>query len=495
MGNWTSDSTTLGSVRDDLVSLFVRVAQMNLSAVAVQNHSYFLTYDELHRRSSISARYVSNYVGPGDIVCVHADRTVNWIIAIYAVLKAGATYCPLDPDLPPAVRDINFEIAVAKLFLTGSVAAKSTKPPSAKYCFSIEESFQEREIAPGPLQRTPSPDSTAYLCFTSGSTGKPKGVLYHHRGLVAFQKDFQVRLCARLGWKIAQFMSPAFDGSTHEIFSALSYGATLVLKDASSPFAHLKAADAAMPTPSMAAALDVHEFQDFKIVYLIGEAVPQDVCNAWADKKRLFNMYGPTEASCDATIKELAPSEPVTLGNPNPSTRVYVLDSQRKLVPWGVVGEIYLAGVQVAAGYIGRPDETATKFLLDTFNPQYKGERMYKTGDCAYWKESGELAFLGREDCQIKLRGFRIDLDDLEARMIRANENCTSVAVVMQDGRLVALVQPANLDLTLFKSRLVHHIPGYALPSQVQAVSSFPTTRIGKLDYKAIAAMAFPDAD
>ncbi|KAF2795570.1 nonribosomal peptide synthase GliP-like protein [Melanomma pulvis-pyrius CBS 109.77] len=492
MGNWNSTSTRNESAEDDLVSLFVRTAEANPSEKAVEHCAGDLTYAQLHERSTLVARHLLPYINPGDVVCVHADGTTNWIVAIYAVLKTGATYCPFAPELPEAVRSMNYETSKARLFLTGSVAAKTTKPTTAEMCFSVEELLQE-ECTLGLKSRDINPYISAYLCFTSGSTGKPKGVLCQHRGLVAFQRTFDVRLFSRPSWKIAQFMSPGFDGSIHEIFSALSYGATLVLKDPSKPFTHLKAADAAILTPSMAKALSPDEFPRLKVLYLVGEAVHQSVCDTWAQSKRLFNMYGPTEATCGATIKELKAHEPVTLGGPNPSSRIYILDSQQRLAPLGAIGEVYLAGIQVAVGYVGLPEVTEQRFLHDTVNTHYTGEKMYKTGDRAFWTESGELSFLGRSDREIKLRGFRIDLDDLEIRMLRADDDCTGAAVTLQGDNIVALVQPAHLDLVRLRARLASCIPAYALPRRICAVTSFPTTRMGKLDYKAVSGLEFSD--
>ncbi|RMZ66212.1 nonribosomal peptide synthase -like [Pyrenophora seminiperda CCB06] len=488
MGNWSSKRTRINSVSDDLVSLFMRTAKTYPTAIAIESPSTSLTYAELDERSSHVAKHLAQYVSPGNVVGASADKTANWIVAIYAILKAGAIYCPFDNDLPEAICATNFTTTGAKLFLTSSTKTKSLKPTTCNFCLSIEELLESDPIPSTSLAGLTNPSMGAYLCFTSGSTGRPKGVMCRHRGLVAFQQDLKVRLGARPGWKIAQFMSPAFDGSIHEIFSSLSYGATLVLKDATRPFDHLKKADAAILTPSVAHSLEVSDFPNLKSVYLVGEAVPQSVSNKWA-VKNLFNMYGPTEATCGATIKRLTINEPVTLGHPNPSTRIYLLDSQRRLVPWGAIGEIYLAGVQVANGYIGLPDVTSSRFLPDTINPDCEGEYMYRTGDRAYWTEAGELSLLGRSDREVKLRGFRIDLDDIEVRMVRAHTACTAAAVTIQDGELTALVQPADLDLAALKRDIGKHIPTYALPRRIQAFDTFPTTPIGKLDYRAITDM------
>ncbi|KAI0176001.1 acetyl-CoA synthetase-like protein [Hypoxylon sp. FL1284] len=492
MGNWRAETTRDRFYGDSLVSLFDYAAKADPSAVAVDHSSRRLTYGELQEQSSQVARHLTRYIDSGDVVCVHADGSPEWIISIYAVLRAGATYCPLDPALPEAVRARNFLVAGARVFLTGTTSTMGNKPTSCSFCLSVGDLLLRDDIPEKAANtRAPRPDSIAYMCLTSGSTGTPKAVRCRHIGLVAFQTSLEVRLYARPGWRIAQFMSPAFDGSIHEIFSALSYGATLVLKDKTSPFENLKTSDAAILTPSVAGILDPEDFPNLKALYLVGEAVPQGVCNAWASKCQLFNMYGPTEATCGATIKKLKAQESVTLGHPNPSTRVYILDSQRRLAPWGATGQIYLAGVQVAVGYAGKPDETAERFLPDAVDRKLSGEFMYKTGDAAYWDERGELVFLGRRDREIKLQGFRINLDDLETQLKLADEQCVAAAVTRQQDYLVALVQPADLNLERFAAQMRSHIPIYARPRHVLAVDSFPMNRIGKLDYNAIAATSF----
>lgn len=492
VGNWNAPSTTMGHYHEDLVSLFLKNTEEFPTAIALQQDDHVLTYADFYQQFSRVAQSLANYVKPGDVVCVHADGSINGMIAIYAILKAGAVYCPFDPKTPRLIRDTNYLAANGKLFLAGNKTDISARPDTCTFSISVEELLKETSRTPLDEPRSPRPGSPAYICFTSGSTGKPKGVVCRHESLVAFQKDFAVRLCARPGWRIAQCMSPAFDGSIHEIFSALSYGATLVLKDSSDPFHHLKSCDAAVLTPSVAMLLDPADFPQLQHVYLVGEVVPQAVCDAWSVKEGLYNMYGPTEATCGATIKVLAANKPVTLGRPNPSTRVYILDGQRKLAPRGVIGELYLAGVQVATEYVGRPDETGKRFFPDSICPQYVGERMYKTGDRACWDEKGELIFQGRIDRQIKLRGFRIDLDDIELRLAQADSNCTAAAVTSSGDHLVAFVQPANLDVSDFRAKAQHHVPIYAMPRHIVAVESFPMTSCGKLDYQAVVAPTRP---
>ncbi|KAI4859405.1 BcNRPS1, nonribosomal peptide synthetase [Hypoxylon rubiginosum] len=478
--------------QQNLVHLFDLAAVTNSDAIAIEKDVHTVTYSQLHQSAMTVTRHLTHHVTPGDVVCVHADRSVNWIIAIYGILRAGGVYCPLDDALPADVRNQNFHQSGARILLTGSTSAKKYVPDSCGECLSVEDILKTGNDLSGTSSLAAqcsnliaSPEAGAYLCFTSGSTGFPKGVLCTHQSIVAFQNDFDVRLKSRVGWRIAQVMSPAFDGSIHEIFSALSYGSTLVLRNTIDPLEHLSKVDASVLTPSLAKVLRPHNFKSLRALYLVGEAVPQTVCDEWASKVSLYNMYGPTEATCGATIKQLQPGQPVTLGKPNPSTRIYILDSRGKFVPIGVVGEIYLAGVQVSRGYINRPDENATWFLPDHIHSGV-GERMYRTGDRGYWDEQGELHFCGRRDRQIKLRGFRIDLDDIEVRIRNAVPGCTMVAVARDNDYLVAQLQPETVQSTNARKFICKALPSYAVPRQIMTVSEFPRTNAGKVDYVGI---------
>ncbi|KAL8701492.1 MAG: hypothetical protein Q9201_004878 [Fulgogasparrea decipioides] len=487
IGNCLSNSTTASSVHDDLVTLFERAVSKDPSAVAVEKASEKLTYNQLNLMADRLAKHLVQYIKPGDVVCVNADRSLNWIIAIYGILKAGGIYSPQDKALPAVVRDTNFQSAAAKVFLVSSSSDKKLKPGSCDVCLALDELLSDSCVSrlDVSIRQLPTPSANAYICFTSGSTGKPKGVICTHEGLVAFQRTPEVRLFARPGRKISQIMAPAFDGSIHEIFSALSYGATLVLPDSMDPVSHLRLVDSAILTPSLAQRLTPCDFPRLETLYLVGEPVPQPVNDIWAAQKQLYNMYGPTEGTGGATIKRLLPGKPVTIGVPNPSSRVYILDRNQFLVPPGVAGEIYLAGVQVARGYISRPDETKNRFFPDHIFGK-TGEFMYKTGDQGYWNSEGEIICIGRNDRQIKLRGFRLDLNDLEIRMAQAVPALKAVAIARKEDYLVAMVQPSTLDVTDVRTKIAKVLQTHAMPRMIAAVDKFPMTPIGKVDYKEV---------
>ncbi|KAI1410591.1 hypothetical protein F5Y13DRAFT_202065 [Hypoxylon sp. FL1857] len=493
--NCESLETLDESKGDDLVTLFESVVARNPAVPAITNgYGQGISYADLDQAAAAVAQELS-WVKSNEPVCVYADRSVNWLVAIFGVLKAGGVYAPLDPSAPASVRHANFVQSGARTILFPSSASISgdTSPVG---CLTmavdvIVEKSKDLAIS-YPTRCAAHPDDIAYICFTSGSTGQPKAVQCTHKGLVAFQKDYLVRLTAKKGTVVAQVMSPVFDGSIHEIFSTLTHGATLRLASADTqdhPFAHLQDCDAAILTPSIANVLDADQYPRLHNVYLVGEAVPQSVCDAWAKNHCVYNMYGPTEATCGATIKRLAPGKAVTLGQANPSSRVYILDRNQCLLPPGAVGELYLAGIQVSNGYINLPSENAECFFPDSVLPE-TGQRMYKTGDYAYRDSTtGDICIIGRKDRQIKLHGFRLDLDDLETRITKAIPNCRGAAVFRRDDYLVAAYQIPSTSTNAsdeFEDKMLirNALPPYAMPRRILALFELPLTAAGKLDYK-----------
>ncbi|KAI1942954.1 hypothetical protein LOZ57_005251 [Ophidiomyces ophidiicola] len=486
LGNCISDQTTIPSVVEDLTSLFCQTAAKYPDHIAVEKGDDQVTYSQLMTAASSIAEGLEAFIQRGDVVCIHADRSLEWIYGIYGILMAGGIYCPIDAALPQPLRNSQYQSAEAKVFLVPYEWQKTSQPLSCDTVLVLEEIIRKVQ---GSIvaQPDPNPLASAYICFTSGSTGKPKGVLCTHSGLVAFQRDKEVRLMSEPGCKIAQTMSAAFDGSIHEIFSALSYGATLVLPHGQDPFAHLSKVNVALFTPSVAKVLDPTNFPLLNTVYLVGEPVPQEVNDRWASQKILYNMYGPTEGTGGATIGRLLPGKAVTIGRPNPSTRVYIMDRNMCLVPPGMRGEICLAGVQVARGYMNLTAETSERFCPDLVRKEL-GEMIYRTGDQGYWDvETGEIVCLGRRDRQIKLCGFRLDLNDLEVRMLKAAPAVKAVAIARKNDFLVAMVTPGSVNIANFISEIRNAVPIHALPKHVFSADEFPMTMAGKLDYNAIA--------
>lgn len=272
-GNCESAWTTRSCSSSDLVTLFEAAASSYPDNVAIQHCDRKVTYADLDRLSGLLATEIAAIISPEEVVPVHADESVNWIIATWAVLRAGGVYCPVDQAHPQAVRDSIMTACNAKHFLVTSKETVETSLTSQASAIDVAAVLLETEQRTGvsfPRRSHPRPWERAYVCFTSGSTGKPKGVMCTHEGLVAFQRDLHVRLGARPGHRVAQFMSAAFDGSIHEIFSCLCYGATLILRNEQDPLGHLKVADSAILTPSIASHLDPADFPSLKAVSLPG---------------------------------------------------------------------------------------------------------------------------------------------------------------------------------------------------------------------------------
>ena len=259
-----------GQGKDTLTSLLEACVESTPDAVAVVKGGQSLTYVQLDAAATKVASSLREMITPGDVVCAHADRSINWIIAAYAVLKAQAVYCPFDPASPDDLRDLYFRTSGSGMFLATDDVSKDRKPSSCSLCYSVEELLCRTSNKSGFVALSHgykiSKEDVAYLCFTSGSSGLPKGVACTHEGIVAFQKDYDARLHMRPGLKVAQVMSPAFDGSIHEIFSCMSYGGTLLLNHSADSFGNLQQADVAMITPSIGKMLNPRDYKNLEAV-------------------------------------------------------------------------------------------------------------------------------------------------------------------------------------------------------------------------------------
>ncbi|MFC6369738.1 amino acid adenylation domain-containing protein, partial [Nonomuraea thailandensis] len=485
---------TAGEVTgSSLVDLFQAQVRRTPRALAVVGEGVRVSYAELDERADRLARALAaRGVAPESVVGVCVGRGLDWVVAVLGVLKAGGAFLPVDPAYP--VERIAYSMADA-----GAVAVVTSPPLAHLVPDGLTRVMADDPAAhPGaPLDVRLVPESAAYVIYTSGSTGRPKGVVVTHAGAV--------NLLAAGGWeagegdRVLQFASPGFDAACWELLAALWSGGCLVVADSAEllPGAGLAGViqrhgvSHLLVPPSLLGVMRTEELAGVRTVVAGGEALGSELVARWGAGRRLVNAYGPTEVTvCAAMTDDLSADREVTIGGPHANVRAYVLDEWLSPVPPGVVGELYLAGAQVARGYAGRPGLTGERFVADRFGPA--GGRMYRTGDRARWDGTGRLVFAGRGDDQVKIRGFRIEPGEVQA-VLAAHPQVTQAAVVVRedvpgDRRLVAYLVPQEVDTDSVRAMAAGRLPAHMLPAALVTLPALPVTTSGKLDRKALPA-------
>ncbi|WP_405358697.1 amino acid adenylation domain-containing protein [Kitasatospora sp. NBC_00085] len=510
--NDTATEVPAGTVPE----LFAARAAHTPAAPAVRYLGTELTYGELDARANrLAHELIARGIGPGRLVALALPRSEQIVVALLAVLKAGAAYLPVDPSYPAGrVAFMLQDAAPACVLSTGEVAAGLPGSPGLPVLALDDEhvrhSVADRPAtAPGDADRTAPllPAHPAYVIYTSGSTGRPKGVAVSHRGIPSMVRAQAATLGVDGHSRVLQFASMSFDASVWDTWMALLTGGCLVVVPESDR----------IPGPALADFLRVHDIthatlppavvlatefdEDVAAVTLItaGEACTPAVLDAARHFAKVVNAYGPTESTVCATMRTVdGVPQAVPIGRPVANTRVFVLDALQRPVPPGVPGELYLAGAGLATGYLNRPALTAERFLPNPFGPP--GELMYRTGDLVRWTADGELVFLGRTDEQIKIRGFRVEPGEVEA-VLTGHPEVAHAAVIGRedrpgDVRLVAYAvlaagpepQDDRDHAAALRRYAAEHLPEYLVPGDVVVLDHLPLTPSGKLDRKALPA-------
>uniref|UniRef100_UPI0024575180 non-ribosomal peptide synthetase n=1 Tax=Nocardia cyriacigeorgica TaxID=135487 RepID=UPI0024575180 len=499
-----------------LVSLLdATVAAAPKSVALVTDDGTQLTYGELDAKVNRLARHlISLGVGPESRVALALRRSVDLVVAMYAVTKSGGAYVPLDPDQPAERTGYILETAAPVCVLTNADAEFDS---DAAPVISLDEldlsALSDAPVTDAERVAPLLPQHTAYVIFTSGSTGRPKGVAVPHAA-IANQLQYKV---AEFGLDAADAVllktAATFDLSVWEFWTAAVCGGRLVIATADGhrdpSYLNELMRGTGVTTlhvvPSMLDALLTESGAalpaSLRRVLAIGEALPAATAQRFlaGNSTELFNLYGPTEAAVSITSHRVTPADElsVPIGAPEWNSRVYVLDARLRPVPVGVSGELYLAGTQLARGYFGRADLTADRFVADPFGT---GERMYRTGDLVAWNNAGELEYRGRTDFQVKIRGFRIELGEIEAALLR-QPNITAAAVLAHTDpnigdRLVAYVVSGGgaIEQRQLQAALAAELPSYMVPSVVVELDALPLNANGKLDRKALPEPTFEKA-
>ncbi|KAL1922849.1 uncharacterized protein VTP21DRAFT_9225 [Calcarisporiella thermophila] len=458
---------------------FEEMAQHYPEAIAVEDDDRAISYLNLDKRANIIARTLRQQgVIPGVTVGLVISRSIEMIIGILGILKAGGVYVPIDAAFPCKRIASILEHASCSVCLTTTKDKNAIPPEYSHRIIFIDGQNWLSEDASKPVELTKGED-LAYIIFTSGTTGRSKGVMIRHNGVISNIMVHPITSLLGPGTRVGQFTAIAFDSAVADIFSTLSTGATLVLQG-SDFFTTLANVDVATLTPTGLQHLDPNDYRNIKIVNAIGETCPSSLVDRWGDRVKFFSDYGPTEISIYCSCSDpLRPGTPVTMGKVLPNMRVYVLDNYLKPVPIGVKGQIYVGGIGVALGYLNLPELTSEKFLEDPYGPS--GSRMYATDDYARWLPTGELEFCGRKDDHVKLRGYRVELQEIMIAMNQYPSVENSVAITKDNG-IFGFVTPIHTDTNTLREFLFDILPEYMVPSTIIALEQFPTTANGKID-------------
>ena len=500
-----------GAARPDLLRDETLPDLLEATATRQPNHPALLwegqivPYGELNRRADLGAhRLLEHGAAPDKIIGLWLPRGADALVAQAAITKSGAAWLPFDADTP-VERILVCLLDAGAMGLVTCEAHLAALADFAPPVWTVEALTAPLPAAMPLLQRQGlQPDHTAYVIYTSGSTGKPKGIAINHGSICHFLRSENSVLGIQGDDKVYQGFSLAFDMSFEEVWISYLVGATLWIAPkmlVSDPDALPAALIAQRITVLHAVptllALFSQDVPGLRLINLGGEMCPDTLVERWAAPTRqLFNTYGPTEATVSASLAELKRGEPVTIGTPLPNYGLLVVDAEMHLLPAGETGELCIVGPGVAAGYLGRPDLTAEKFLTNPFMERGYDTRLYRTGDLARIDEAGQMQCLGRADDQIKIRGFRVELGEIEAVLCQQASIGTAAVVLKPLAGVEQLVAYLALDTGAtapshaeLRTALRASLPPYMIPAVFEVLPTLPRLTSGKIDRKALRAL------
>ncbi|KAJ7154742.1 putative nonribosomal peptide synthetase [Mycena filopes] len=472
---------------------FEHHARMQPDAIAVEHPLYAqtLTFGQLEIQANRLARRLrAQGICPGKKVCILSRRSIYLVVAILATLKSGGQYVPLDAvTIPDSTLSYVLNDAKPSAVLAMGEFVHRVNPDLVPI-LDLEAVIQEDELlgADGSKLQDAlvTPSDGAYVIYTSGTTGVPKGVDVRHRGVTNVISGSPANVGMRPGLRVGQFLNIAFDMGAWEILGSLYNGCTLCIRGNTKQdwIALMKTVHVVIATPSI---LACHEPADYPSIQHV---IVGALADKWASFTNFSNCCGPTEISICNTVQPHTPGYPLSIGKPIPNTNVYVLSrdpSSIRPLPIGEIGCMWVGGVGVSNGYLNLPDKTAERYRPDPF---IGGTAlMFNTGDLGRWRSDGQLDHLGRADDQVKVKGFRVELDGVAAAM-RSHDAVSNAVALLVGTELWGFVTPSTVDLQRVRDATAAMQPYHAVPTQYLAIDDFPMTKNGKVDKRALVVYA-----
>jgi amino acid adenylation domain-containing protein len=480
--------------------LFERQVELTPNAPALVFDKQTLTYSELNSRANQLAQHLRKLgVGPEELVAICMERTPLMIIGLLGILKAGGAFVPLDPVYPPERLRFMLEDAAATLIITQR-NLQSTIPARKEKIICLDDLESIGHESREPPNAGAFAENLAYVIYTSGSTGKPKGVAIQHRSVAALVNWASGVFSPEELKGVLASTSICFDLSVFELFVTFSLGGCVVLAENALHLQRLESAELVTLINTVPSAIS--ELlragaipKTVKTVNLAGEPLKSGLVNQIYELphvQRVFDLYGPAEDTTYSSFSLRTPFGPDTIGRPISNTQIHVLDTDFRLVPEGVTGEIYIGGEGLARGYLNRPDLTAERFVPNPFSST-GSERLYRTGDLARYRSDGSLEYFGRVDHQVKIRGYRIELGEIETTIEQSPDVRQSAVIATGDAagdrKLIAYVVTQNgrvLDPVALRSFLQTQLPPYMLPARIVPIAEMPLTASGKINRRAL---------
>lgn len=457
-------------------------------AIALEHDDRQMTFGALNRQANRLATLLREQgVARGDKVALFLERSIPLIVGQLAAMKVGAAYVPQHVGVAPRAQLRHVLDAIqAKVVLTLSNFVLDIPANDSEQVIALDEflSNDDETSDVSDIGVPVDPDDVCFVLFTSGTTGPPNGVQVTHRNVCNVLLTEPGNLGMAPGKKVAQILSIAFDMAAWETLGSLMNGSTLLIRGRDIQ-ATVERADIVIATPSILGSISADSCHNIEVAAVAGEPCPRPLAEKWSSFCTFYNSCGPTETTIINTAHHYqAGSGYLSIGRPTPNNTVYVLDEHKRPCRIGEVGEMWAGGDCVTAGYLDNPELTAERYAPDPFLGG--GRRMFRTRDLGRWTPDGELEHYGRTDDQVKVRGFRVELDSVSSAL-ESVDGCTAAVTLKLNSRsLAAFVQPADVDLVAARRAVAERLPYYCIPAVLEAVDELPRTDRGKVDKRSL---------